>query len=217
MKWHCIITNTAVCLNELGRKRTAYLLCLLIIWYQRSIVVDSKKRIEVDQGDEKGEMNERDWKATITQSMVMYMNTHTHTCERVCMCVWCPLTRESLGSACLALLLLQALEMPGCMARWLTQPAKKSSQGLTHTHFLVAKLSHTPTCTHTCCYVPKCIFANKHINTYSQWDLSRCVYNLICTQLICTDSYTNLESLVCFTYIITSPHKSVSQHFSLIK
>lgn len=63
-------------------------------------------------------------------------------------------------------------------------------------------------------YMPKYMCTNKHISTYS--DPTRCVYNLICIELICTDSHTNLESLLCFTYIIMSAQKYFTRIFYFV-
>lgn len=56
----------------------------------------------------------------------------------------------------------------------------------------------TLTCTHTdTLYVPEYICASRHIRSYS--GPSRSVYNLVCTELICTDSHHKPGKFVLFT------------------
>lgn len=55
MKWHCIIANTAVCLNELERKQAASLLCFLIIYYKQSIGEDRRKGVRGGEREGRGQ------------------------------------------------------------------------------------------------------------------------------------------------------------------
>ncbi len=74
MKWHCIITNTAVCLNELKRKQAASLLCSLIIYYKQSIGVDRRTREGGREGERLKETKRDEWEkirnATINHTCV---------------------------------------------------------------------------------------------------------------------------------------------------
>lgn len=56
----------------------------------------------------------------------------------------------------------------------------------------------TLTCVHTdTLYVPEYICASRHVSSYS--GPSRSVYNLVCTELICTDSHHKPGKFVLFT------------------
>ena len=64
-------------------------------------------------------------------------------------------------------------------------------------------------CTQIC--MPKYMCTSKDISTYS--DSTRTVYNLVCNELICMDSHTSLESLVCFS---VHHHISAQKYFTII-